>query len=720
MPANIPNEVETSKYPVLSEPDSVDFDNIYNALFGTGVVSGGDVTAQAIPNQTVQVASGVALINTTSVPFSAVPSLPILAAGAQNRIDAVVVNLAGAVTAVDGTPVPHESPTIPKIPTNSALLEIIYIPAFKAEIEADQIKDKRVFISSAGGGGGPHKEEHDTDGGDAFVKGDTLAAASRYLEVLGSDPGADVARFWLNGALLKYYDNAGDDILQIIQKRGDVIVDGEHGARGAELHADSHPGEHPLADSDAHIGMLDDAQIPPGIARIIDHVLALPPHHPRDFDAVVDDVGSGDYTTLLDAVNAGAENILCRTLVDTLDLVITNAHAVKYISGVGPLFAGTAMPVSLFIQKQGLTVENLTFSSSKKVCIQNEDVTLRRLRFTGTGNIETDDHDQQLGGGESVGFEMNRTTVDECLFELTSATAYAVNHLGESHVSRSKFINNTIKGGRFANTGNGWTDTLYLGNKYISTNATGTVVLNTENRNIFIGNLFEVPSTLTGSAGIAPFFFGSTSIVIGNIFRFPAKTNLNCARVGSGCIVGSNIFLSPRTAVSTTQKALLATIACVVTNNMFQDLQIEGAGQNGTLRMVEITGQGASVSGNIFWHQGKPLSGGSLIGINITSVDTANNTSISGNLFLDTTGLPPGAWIPVVGDTIITKENAFGNRGYPLNVWKYVDITALCRFEEALTHLALTHQRSIDDSADLFGTKSRLMDEATMYSFWRN
>ncbi len=61
-----------------------------------------------------------------------------------------------------------------------------------------------------------HKDSHKSGGSDTFIKSDVLVAASRYIE-LTTDPTVDTGRVWLNGSLLKFWDNAVTPVKQVIE-----------------------------------------------------------------------------------------------------------------------------------------------------------------------------------------------------------------------------------------------------------------------------------------------------------------------------------------------------------------------------------------------------------------------------------------------------------------------------------------------------------------------
>ena len=115
----------------------------------TGVYSGGAVTAQGTPDQTVAVSAGE-IITPVGKPysFSAVSALAATAADATNpRIDIVYVSATGVVTYLAGTAA--ASPSQPATPANGTLLAAITRAANDNTIATADIADRRDFITVA-------------------------------------------------------------------------------------------------------------------------------------------------------------------------------------------------------------------------------------------------------------------------------------------------------------------------------------------------------------------------------------------------------------------------------------------------------------------------------------------------------------------------------------------------------------------------------------------
>lgn len=108
------------------------------------VLSGGVVTPQGAPNQTVQVAKGAVLSNGILKAFAASASLAVSAADPSNpRLDLVVVNSAGALAVRAGTAAVTPKP--PVRTANDVALAMLYIPAGDATIDATAITDMRLL-----------------------------------------------------------------------------------------------------------------------------------------------------------------------------------------------------------------------------------------------------------------------------------------------------------------------------------------------------------------------------------------------------------------------------------------------------------------------------------------------------------------------------------------------------------------------------------------------
>jgi len=126
--------------------------NVFSTFAMTGnygVFTGGSVTAQGSPNQTVAVSAGSIITpEGKQYAFDAVASLAATAAGATNpRIDVVYVTSAGVVTYLTGTAA--ASPAQPTTPANGTILAAITRAANDNTIATADIADRRDFITLA-------------------------------------------------------------------------------------------------------------------------------------------------------------------------------------------------------------------------------------------------------------------------------------------------------------------------------------------------------------------------------------------------------------------------------------------------------------------------------------------------------------------------------------------------------------------------------------------
>lgn len=112
-----------------------------------GVVSGLQTTAQAIPNMTVEVASGVIYMENGERFEVEADTMLVLAADPDNpRIDIIYINGTGIVSYYPGTAA--AVPEAPETPGGSQLLAEVAVAANATVIEAANITDKRKLIKS--------------------------------------------------------------------------------------------------------------------------------------------------------------------------------------------------------------------------------------------------------------------------------------------------------------------------------------------------------------------------------------------------------------------------------------------------------------------------------------------------------------------------------------------------------------------------------------------
>lgn len=141
MPFTIPNEADAGVAD-QAEIDKVDIDMLVAGVAGTGVVSGCAVSAQGVPDMTVAVASGVVQVNGSTVNVTAGNVTVTAAHATLSRFDLIVANSSGVKSCVAGTA--NANAVFPAIPSLSAVLAAVYVPAADTAIGANQIVDKRV------------------------------------------------------------------------------------------------------------------------------------------------------------------------------------------------------------------------------------------------------------------------------------------------------------------------------------------------------------------------------------------------------------------------------------------------------------------------------------------------------------------------------------------------------------------------------------------------
>lgn len=144
MPFTIPN-ASVAGFPDQAEPDSVDIDILTAGHVGSGVISGCAVTAQGSPDMTVAVAVGTVMVADVPAAASAGNVTITAAHGSLPRKDIIVVSNAGVKSCTAGTAAAQ--PLKPAIPASSVVLAEVYVPAADTAINANQITDKRVFIT---------------------------------------------------------------------------------------------------------------------------------------------------------------------------------------------------------------------------------------------------------------------------------------------------------------------------------------------------------------------------------------------------------------------------------------------------------------------------------------------------------------------------------------------------------------------------------------------
>ena len=176
MAFTIPNQSDAGTSS-QSEVDAVDFGILVAAYNGTGVVTGGAVTAQGTPDMTVAVAAGTVLSNGLHYTISAGNGTISTADSSNPRFDLITINTSGAIVVTAGTAA--SNPVFPAIPADDAVLAAVHVPAGDTAIATAQIVDKRVIVkNSAAAGTGDDVLMRLGDGGDiAIVHRATLIGA---------------------------------------------------------------------------------------------------------------------------------------------------------------------------------------------------------------------------------------------------------------------------------------------------------------------------------------------------------------------------------------------------------------------------------------------------------------------------------------------------------------------------------------------------------------
>ena len=154
MVMSVPNYQSVSgTVPIQARPDAGDWLSMAGAHNGTGVRSGGAVTANS--GLQISVAAGVAVIGGTEVTFSsATPTATTAPSGTdESRIDLVVVNSSGTVSILAGTAVAvaaNDGPVWPAAydPDTYAVLARLDITQNLTTISSDEIVDKRVMLAA--------------------------------------------------------------------------------------------------------------------------------------------------------------------------------------------------------------------------------------------------------------------------------------------------------------------------------------------------------------------------------------------------------------------------------------------------------------------------------------------------------------------------------------------------------------------------------------------
>ena len=253
MAFTIPNQADAGTSS-QSEIDAQDIAILVAAYNGSGVVTGGAVTAQGTPDMTVAVAAGTVMIAGTHYAISAGNATIGTADSSNPRFDLISINTSGALVVTAGTAA--SNPVFPTLPSNTATMAAVHVPAGDTAIATAQITDKRVIARSPGvpddailwlGTTGDTAIMHSTGSISAdaevtnLIEGtsDHLGTAANSLVVsnltndgdimfLVSDGGNSKGLLKLDGANGRVIENGGDLVMSGAQKIYFYDVGGEY------------------------------------------------------------------------------------------------------------------------------------------------------------------------------------------------------------------------------------------------------------------------------------------------------------------------------------------------------------------------------------------------------------------------------------------------------------------------------------------------------------
>ena len=231
MAFTIPNQSDAGTSS-QSEVDAVDFGILVAAYNGTGVVTGGAVTAQGTPDMTVAVAAGTVLINGLHYTISAGNGTITTADSSNPRFDLITINTSGAIVVTAGTAA--SNPVFPAIPADDAVLAAVHVPAGDTAIATAQITDKRVIVKNASAAGtGDDVLMRLGDGGDiAIVHRATVVNANEEIANLTVGTSAHLGAA-VNSLVVSNITTDGDMLFLVSDggnSKGVLKLDGANGA----------------------------------------------------------------------------------------------------------------------------------------------------------------------------------------------------------------------------------------------------------------------------------------------------------------------------------------------------------------------------------------------------------------------------------------------------------------------------------------------------------
>ena len=203
----IPNAIDTTgsnRYNALdqAEPDALDFQILGNRT--TGVLTGATVTAQTVPNYTVAISNGFAVLNGQVYPINSNPAFSLPTVPGNNRFDIIVARLtAGSLvlTAITGPdsvnnpsfpPTPDRMTTVVGVPLTTYInpeTDVILASVFRAgaaAITRAHIVDKRVNVASTTLRGDIVPSNTFGNNGDLYYKSNLTGDAGLYAKIAGT------------------------------------------------------------------------------------------------------------------------------------------------------------------------------------------------------------------------------------------------------------------------------------------------------------------------------------------------------------------------------------------------------------------------------------------------------------------------------------------------------------------------------------------------------
>ena len=375
--------------------------------------------------------------------------------------------------------------------------------------------------------------------------------------------------------------------------------------------------------------------------------------HPREFDAIVEATGAGDFTTLSAAIASGARAIFFKSSTDVA-LTIVGTDNVERIIGENPGLNGSLIAFPLTCRKEKVLFENLLFANalnfiSSGADIPNE-VTVFACGFTLTGRVLVD--------GVVFGVRPDRGSIIACIFDLCTGVTidFGTNGIGFYNGWRIQACTwRNGAGGQWIRGGTGSQELLVNACAFLGVSELVGINLGGSRCN-FTGNLVVMPSTFLNTfPGLA---IGTLGVCSGNVFSISHVDGLTAIQLDGESRFASNVLDLPNVLVGETLDVVLVNNGGVNINaNVFLDTQNFA----GTLTAIRtVTGAFFTMLGNEVLH-GIPVPTGVYNGVVFGNVAAADASTLVANSFGGTDGTFPNAITPVTGDTDDTFM--FANRG---------------------------------------------------------